>query len=140
MASSFSAQVDAWTKKSEARLLAVFKEASQRTFSIAQSLVPIDTGFCRASFSASLESMPPIDPKADKPASGSFAYDPSEVTLTIASAKIGDVLFAGYGANYSIFLERGSSKQAPSGFVRLAALQWQHTVDQVAEEAKARVS
>ena len=136
---NFSASVDAWVKKSEARMTAVFREATQRTVAIAQDRIPVDTGFARASIRASLESMPSIDPTANKPASGDYPYDPGDITLTIAGAQLGQQIFIGWTANYVGYLEAGSSKQAPSGFVRLAALEWDHTVSEVVAEAKARV-
>jgi hypothetical protein len=136
---NFAAQVDDWARKSEARLTAIFREATQRTVSLAQQRIPVDTGFARASVRASLQDMPPIDPAATKPG-GPVSYDSGAVTLTIAGAEIGQTIFVGWTANYVQYLENGHSKQAPSGFVRLAALQWPHTVSEVAAEAKARVS
>lgn len=137
--STFAATVDAWTKKSRARMLSVFKESAQRTVSLAQDRIPVATGFARASIRASLSAMPLIDPSASKPKGGSFAYDPGDITLTIASANLGDVAYIGYTANYCIYLEAGSSRQAPSGFVRLAAQQWPATVSEVVADAKSRV-
>lgn len=139
MGANFSAQVDAWVRKSEARMLAVFQESTQRTVALAQARIPIQTGFARASIRGSLQSMPPIEPGANKPKGGSFAYDPGEITVTIAGATIGSVIYIGWTANYAPALERGHSKQAPSGFVRIAAEMWQATVSEVVAEAKSRV-
>lgn len=134
----FDSTVSAWVRKSEARMLAVFKESTQRTVSLAQSRIPVDTGFARASIRASLQSMPPIG--SGKPAiGGSYAYNPSEIILVIAEAALGQTIYIGWTANYAGALERGHSQQAPSGFIRLAALQWPETVKQVSAEAKARV-
>jgi hypothetical protein len=138
MAGEFSATVDAWCLKSQKRMLAIFRESAQRTVSIAQDRIPIDTGFARASVRASLDSMPPIDPGMSNKSHVSFAYNSGDITLTIAGAELGVQLFIGWTANYVGFLENGSSKQAPSGFVKLAAMQWQATVNQVVQEAKAR--
>lgn len=139
MAGSFSAQVDAWVLKSQRRMLAVFRESAQRTISVAQSRIPVDTGFARASVRASLEAMPPIDPGSTNTKGSSVGYNSSEIVLTIAGAELGQTIYVGWTANYVGLLEQGSSKQAPSGFVRLAALQWQQTVNEVVAEAKARV-
>lgn len=135
----FGATVDAWARKTEARMAAVFHEATQRTVSLAQSRIPVDTGFARASIRGSLQSMPPIDPNASKPG-GSVPYDSSEIILTIAGAELGQTIYVGWTANYVQYLENGHSKQAPSGFVRLAALQWQNTVNEVVAEAKSRAA
>lgn len=136
---NFSATVDEWCRKSERRMLAVARESTQRTVAIAQSRIQVDTGFARASVKASLESMPQIDPVKNKPAGGSFPYDPGDITLTIANMQLGQTCWIGWTANYVGFLNRGTSKMAGSGFVDLAALQWQHTVSEVVAEAKARV-
>jgi hypothetical protein len=135
----FSATVSAWVRKSDERMLAVFRESAQRTVSLAQRRIPVDTGFARASVRASLEAMPLIDPKASKPKQGTFTFNATEIVLVIAKAKLGQTIYVGWTANYVGELERGHSQQAPSGFVRLAALQWKQTVREVSEEAKARV-
>lgn len=136
---NFSATVDEWCRMSDRRMVAVFREGAKRTVSIAQSRIPIATGFARASVRASLQSMPAIDPSAKAPTNGSVSYDAGEIVLTIAGAELGQTIYVGWTANYVGFLESGHSKQAPSGFVRLAALQWQQTVNEVVAEAKARV-
>jgi hypothetical protein len=60
--------------------------------------------------------------------------------LTIAGAELGQTIYVGWTASYILPLEYGHSKQAPAGFVRLAAAQWQVTVDQVTREAKSRAA
>jgi hypothetical protein len=139
MADNFSATVDAWARKSEKRMLAIFHQATQKTVSIAQSRVPVDTGFARASVRASTSAMPPIDGSAHGGKGGSYSYDGSEVVLTIVGAELGQTIYIGWTASYMLPLEHGHSKQAPSGFLRLAALQWSQTVSEVVQEAKARV-
>lgn len=139
---SFSATVDNWVKTSEARMLAIFKEATKRVVRQAQvgiPHIPVDLGFARASIRASLESMPTIDPSMDNKERKSYSWDDGNVVLVIAGAELGQTIYIGWTANYVSFLEGGSSQQAPSGFVRLAAMQWQKIVDEVVAEAKARV-
>jgi hypothetical protein len=137
---NFQASVDDWVQAAEQRMLAVFRESTQRVASIASNGVPVDTGFARASVRASTESMPGIDPNA-RPAEGqSYPGDLGQVTLTIAGAHLGQTIFVGWTASYVQYLEYGHSKQAPAGFVRLAAEQWQVTVNQVTSEAKSRAS
>jgi hypothetical protein len=142
MAGDFSATVDAWCLKSQKRMLAIFRGSAQRTVSIAQTGVPhipVDLGFARASVRASTESMPAIDPGFVNKTGQTFAYDPGEIVLVIAGAELGQTIYIGWTAAYVGELERGHSKQAPSGFVRLAAMQWQQTVNGVVADAKARV-
>ncbi|HXU02761.1 MAG TPA: HK97 gp10 family phage protein [Polyangia bacterium] len=133
----FSATVSAWVLQTQARMNAVFRESTQRVVSQAQRRIPVDTGFARASVRASLEAMPPIDP--------TFRGDPGrtyaptgEVSVVIAGAQIGQTIYVGWTANYAIFLEYGSSQQAPNGFVRVSAQEWPRIVSEVSQEAESR--
>jgi hypothetical protein len=136
----FAATVDDWVKATEQRMTAVFREATQRTVSLAQRRIPVDTGFARASVRASLESMPPIQKGSTGDPGKSYGYDAGNITLTIARAAIGQTIYVGWTAGYVGALENGHSKQAPSGFVGLAAQRWQITVNEVTAEAKSRAA
>lgn len=139
---SFSSQVEDWVRRTDQRLLTVFHESTQEVVSRAANNVPIDLGFARASIRASLQSMPQID--RSKTNKGQQAIDWSaalaEIILVIAGSKIGQTVYVGWTAAYVIPLEFGHSKQAPSGFVRLAAAQWPAIVDTVTQQAKATAS
>jgi|APCry1669192647_1035423.scaffolds.fasta_scaffold82938_1 hypothetical protein len=139
---SFSAAVDAWTRETNDRMTRVFRASTQEVASIAQNGVPVDTGFARASVRGSKESMPQIVPdfkgEKGKPYDASGAF--GEVTLMIAGLEIGETAYIGWTANYVIPLEFGHSQQAPAGFVRLAAAQWQVIVNGVTAELKGRSS
>lgn len=139
---NFSAQIDDWVKETEQRMTAVFRESAERVKNMAALGVPVDKGFARASIRGSTDSMPQIDRSATNKAGR--VYDAgaaiSEVSLVIAGAQIGQTIFVGWTAAYILPLEYGHSKQAPNGFVRLAAAQWQTVVNQVTAEAKARVA
>lgn len=132
----FKTNIDKWVAQSEQRILAVWKESTKLTIRKAQERIPVDTGFARASIQASLESMPPIESGKSKPLTGTFQYNSSPVVLVIANAKLGQTIYVGWTANYVQALENGHSKQAPSGFVGLAALEWDATVKQVTEILK----
>ena len=136
---NFAATIDSFVAATEQRMTAVFREATQRTISKAQSRIPIDTGFARASVRASTASMPPIESGSRPEPGRSYAYDGGEVALTIANAQLGQTIYAGWTASYVQFLEYGHSKQAPAGFVGISAAEWPATVNQVTEELKARV-
>lgn len=137
---SFAAQVGTWCASSEKRLTAVFRESTQRTVSIAQNLIPVDTGFARASVRASLHEMPKIDYSTTRQAKSTYKYDGVEVTAAIVKAKLGDAIYIGWTAAYAPELERGHSAQAPSGFIGVAAAQWPQTVDTVVRELRERAS
>lgn len=136
----FRATIDNWVKESEARMLAVFRESAQRTVSLAQSRIQVDTGFARASVRASLQDMPQIDPAASNKSGAAVAYDGSEIVTTIANAGLGETIYVGWTANYVGFLNYGTSKMAGSHFVDLAVMEWPRTVSVVVAEAKQRVN
>lgn len=134
---SFSAQLDAFAMATRARVEAVFKESARRTISLAQSYVPVDTGFLRASVRASLDAMPPIDPGA-RPTLPGYNYDAGDVVLTIAGARLGDTIYAGWTASYAGHVNNGTSNMAPVAFVDRAAMSWQATVNQVSSDLRDR--
>lgn len=154
---NFAAQVDAWVKQTEARMTAVFRGSAQRTISLAQSYVPVDTGYLRASLQVSLESMPQLEKntgaiKAALSAAGQafagggasrargsgYFQSTGAYVRTIAGAQIGQTIYAGYTANYAGHVEYGTSRQAPQAYVGRAAMQWQTTVNRVVSELKSR--
>jgi hypothetical protein len=137
---SFSAQVDDWVKATERRMTAVFRESTQRMASIAANGVPIDTGFARASVRASLAEMPSIVPGSKGREGQAYPSSFGQVTATIANAQLGQTVYVGWTASYILALEYGHSKQAPAGFVRLAAAQWPRIVEVVTQEAKSRAA
>lgn len=143
-AKKFSAQVDAWVRKSKARGEAIFKESVDRVIEEAQTegpsvanpgggpgKMPIDIGFLRASGQASLTGMP-TGPR--RPAEGALArtYNSDDATLTISRAKLGDTIHWGWTADYARAME------ARYGFLRSAAQNWRPIVDAVTAEAKRR--
>lgn len=138
----FGAQIDAWVKKTEGRTLAVFRESTKRLLSQCQARgtgtgIPVDTGFARASLQVSLDSLPQVS--SERPQAGqTYAWSDNGMSAVIAGAQLGSTIYAGWTANYAIYLEYGHSRQAPSGFVRINALQWPQIVAQVANEAKKR--
>ncbi len=92
MAESFTAQVNAWTKATEARMSVVFKQSAQDVFALAQKPVaaggnmPIDTGFLRGSLQTGLNGSEGV--------SGPDAY-----VLAIAEANLGDTILGGWTAD-----------------------------------------
>lgn len=133
----FAATIDAWATETADRMERIWKEAAQRVTSIAVNGVPVDTGFARASVRVSTEAMPAIDPNAKGVEGQTYTLDLGSISGAISGAKLGGTIYTGFTANYAIFLEFGHSKQAPQGFVRLAAAQWQTVVSEVVAEAKA---
>lgn len=145
----FVAQVDAWANESADRLERIWKQSSQELASVANTHppLPVDTGFLRASFLASTDAMPPIDPNAQNKARASVSQDFGQITAVISGATLGQTIYMGWTAAYALRLCFGFSgkdslgrqyNQPPLGFARLAALQWPTIVSQVTAEAKSR--
>ncbi len=87
---------------------------------------PIDTGFARGSWAANIGT-----PAAGSP--GNEATAIAQVTGVVDSMNPGEVLYVTNNAPYIRRLEfNGHSKQAPDGFIRVAAAAIQPIVDEVA--------
>jgi hypothetical protein len=144
MAGKFSAQVDAWVAKVPERQEAVFKEAVQRIVSIAQNPVavggnmPVRDGFLRASLTATLGGSIPM--QTLKPTDGvAYNYNPTEVSLVIASADREDLITIAWTANYARHVEYGARGRAGRRFLALAAQQWSRVVAEAASDLRTRV-
>ena len=137
---SFQAAVDGWAKESADRLERVWKAATQELGSVANNGVPVDTGFARASFMASTDAMPAIDSNDQNKSGAAISQDFGQITTVINGASLGQTIYLGWTAAYILALEYGHSKQAPQGFARLAAAQWQSIVSGVVADAKSRVA
>lgn len=141
--SEFDVKVSKWVRETTQRMEAVFKESSKRVVRIAQvgvPHIPVDLGFARASIRASAAEMPKIDSNFTNKEGQTYPYDEGDVILTINGITMGQTLFVGWTASYVGELEKGHSQQAPSGFVRLAALQWLRIVREVSAELKQRAT
>lgn len=147
MTKSFSAQIEDWVRKSNDRMTAVFRTAAQDVANDVRKPkadgghMPIDTGNLRRSFSVSTDAMPQTK-------EGEFSDQGAQITISIASAEIGDTLYMGFQAVYAARMEYGfdgtdslgrTYKQPGNGFVRLTAQRWPEIVDQAAAKVKARV-
>ena len=123
MASSFAQQVGAFVAKSDARMTAVFRQSAQDVINEAQEPrgrggnMPIRTGFLRGTGDSALNKLPVGE---TKPPEGqeTFSWDAGAALAVIAQAKLGDTIFFGWSAEYSVYME------SRYGFLRLAAQNW----------------
>lgn len=155
---SFAAQVDAWCRKSEQRMEAVFRTSAERvivemrTPKAKGGNMPVDTGFLRNSVVVTTDGPTPIREDA-KPKPGA-SYDQTgddlsgPATLIIAQATIGQKIWACFTAVYAARREYGfvgkdsrgrEISESGDGFVRLAAQNWQKIVSGAIRDAKAAV-
>ena len=133
----FDDQVKKHADTYKRRMRAIFQQSAQELFEEAQTTIPnggrlpIDLGFLRASFSASLNGAP--QGPSRNPGKASFTYDGAQVSTTINGAKLGDTIWAGWSAEYAIYME------ARYGFFRGAAQNWPLIVARNTADAQARI-
>lgn len=128
-----TAAVNKWVRKSRRAALAVVQQSTLEVANIANTPVSeggrmrIDTGFLRNSQSAAIGSAPsgPSDPARDP--QGSPAED---IALVLANAKVGDVIFIGWSANYA------RPREYIDGFLESAVQKWPSIVRKNAALAK----
>jgi hypothetical protein len=124
--STFTAQIKGFTDRAKEKIEAVVKQSAQEVFSIAQTPVaqggrmPVDTGFLRNSLIAELNGA--------RVSGGGDAY-----VLAVAGMDLGDVIFAGWTAEYARFQEYGTSNFPGRFYMLGAAQQWQAIVAKNAE-------
>jgi len=131
MAGQFSAKVDQWVAKSQRRLTAVFRTAAEAVFDDVIDRTRVDTGYMRASFQVTLNE-PRLLKRGEGPEAGA-AYPSPSYSLAIAGAKIGDVIYGSFTAEYAPVWE------FRDGMVRLAAQAWPQHVANAVAAAKVRV-
>jgi hypothetical protein len=124
--STFTAQIKTFTDRAKEKTEAVVKQSAQEVFSIAQTPIaqggrmPKDTGFLQGSLVSELNGA--------RVGKGTDSY-----VLAVAGMELGDVIFAGWTANYARFQEYGTSGMAGNFFMLAAAQQWQAIVARNAE-------
>lgn len=136
---SFSAQVDEYVRKYEARMIAVARDASQEVIKQAQIPVAkggkmrVDTGFLRASGQASLDGMPSGPIRGEKKEPNSYEPNESTVILTLANLKVGLSFFYGWTAAYA------RARETYDGFLASQVQNWQKIVDNSVRKMKAKI-
>jgi len=133
---TFTAEIEDWARKVLGAEEAIFKEAAQELVSELNSLVPVDTGFLRASLQASTSAMPVLS--RDNPG-GTFAPDMGEIVLVIAGADLGDTIYLGYTARYGPHVHYGANGRPGRPWVTMVAQRWPQIVEAVGARVKARL-
>ena len=129
MAGQFEATIRAFAEDAERKAEAIFKQSAQDVIADAQTPVaqggrlPVDTGFLRNSLQAGLNGSTALD--------GVDSY-----VMTIAGAELGDVIEAGWTADYAKHVEYGTQGRQGRFFMRGAAQKWPQIVR--SNEAKVR--
>ena len=126
------ATLDQWTKKTEKRIDAVLKDATQSVVAVAQQTkakggrMPVDTGNLRNSLQSSV-------------AGGASGEGASSYIMVAGNMKGGDVATFTYTAAYSKAVNNGNRGRPGAHFVEGAVDQWPAIVRASIAKAKARV-
>ena len=126
------AQLDQWTKKTERRIDAVLKDATQTVISVAQTpkskggRLPVDTGNLRNSLQSSI-------------AGGASGEGKESYIMVAGNMKGGDVATFTWTAEYAAAVNNGNRGRPGAHFVEGAVDQWPAVVRASIAKAKARV-
>jgi len=126
------ATLDQWTKKTEKRIDAVLKDATQSVVAVAQQTkakggrMPVDTGNLRNSLQSSI-------------AGGASGEGASSYILAAAGMKGGDLATFTWTAEYAAAVNNGNRGRPGAHFVEGAVDQWPAIVRASIRKAKARV-
>jgi len=157
VAKSFSATIDAWVRKVEGGIEAVFKKSVEELVDQADDLLkdlvydqPVSesgykrTGFLRSSLKISTVSMPLANRPQGAPDTGYMA----EIEAQIEGAELGETLYVGWTANYAAYVHYGVTgygmyghigSRPPRPWVTMIAQRWQGIVSDKATELKGRL-
>ena len=126
------ATLDQWTKKTEKRIDAVLKDATQSVVAVAQQTkakggrMPVDTGNLRNSLQSSV-------------AGGAMGEGASSYILAAAGMNGGDLATFTWTAEYAAAVNNGNRGRPGAHFVEGAVDQWPAIVQASIAKAKARV-
>lgn len=134
--SSFAATVGDWARTVEGALEAVFKESVQELVAQLNFLVPVDTGFLRASLMASTTAIPVLS--LENPG-GAHSVDVGTIELVIVGADLGDTIYLGYTAKYGAHVHYGANSRPGRPWVDMVAQRWASIVAAKSAEVKSRL-
>lgn len=138
---SFTAQVDDWVRKTEARMLAVFRMSTQFVVEDVVLGTPVETGFLRASLTVTIDVPLPMRPGYSAPSgTPSDFYPEPAYSLAILKANLGQTVYATFVAGYAVHVEYGPRNDQGAGMIRLAAQRWPQHVERAVEAAKSQVN
>ena len=126
------ATLDQWTKKTEKRIDAVLKDATQSVVAVAQQTkakggrMPVDTGNLRNSLQSSV-------------AGGAMGEGASSYILVAGNMKGGDLATFTWTAEYAAAVNNGNRGRPGAHFVEGAVDEWPAIVRASIAKAKARV-
>ena len=133
---SFTRSVKGFVTRTKANAETVWREAVKEVVEQAQlprgagGNMPVKTGYLRASIRASRSGVPSPIPGSRPLPSTTYSYRRSQVHGIIDRTEYGNTIYIGWTAEYAEIQEHRT------GFMRLAAQNWQSIVKRIAAEHK----
>jgi hypothetical protein len=131
----FADQVAMFVKNAQEASREVFRESALKMVHEMQALVPVDSGFLRASFVVSNSEAPIAN--LENPG-GTHTWDPSDAEIVIRSTKLGGTLHLGYRANYAPYVHYGANGRPPRPWMSMIAQRWSSIVEETVREMSGR--
>ncbi|WP_116654422.1 HK97 gp10 family phage protein [Pelagibacterium sediminicola] len=129
--SSFSDQIAAFARKTEAKIETAIRKIALDVFSEVILKSPVDTGRFRGNWQVAIGDVP----------TGTLEVEDKTGTVTIGKVqaevlnlKAGDTIYLVNNLPYALPLEYGHSGQAPEGMVRITVQRFKPIVEAVARE------
>lgn len=129
--SSFSDQIAAFARKTEAKIETAIRKIALDVFSEVILKSPVDTGRFRGNWQVAIGNVP----------AGTLEVEDKTGTVTIGKVqaevlnlKAGDTIYLVNNLPYALPLEYGHSGQAPEGMVRITVQRFKPIVEAVARE------
>lgn len=132
--------IEAWVSKVKTAWELIRKESIIEMVRQMQAIVPVDTGFLRASLVASTNRLPLAVLENPHP-SGALVYplDTADVELVIHNAASDDTIFLGYTAQYAAYVHYGAQGRPARPWVDMIAQRWPVIVAQKTAEVRMRL-
>lgn len=134
----FEIQLEQFHDKVNERLDFILRKVSFDLLRAVVLLTPVDTGRARASWGLGIDS-PSADmvgevAKLSKEAASRMAFNNAQ--RVVEEVMFGDSVFITNPVEYIVFLEGGSSKQAPQGMVKKSLRRFPSIVEKAIQESK----
>lgn len=136
MATTFALNIDRWVEKAKGRGDLVVRKLSLDLLSRIVLRSPVDTGRFRGHWDVGINHWPEgLTGRRDPNGAATIGAG----SAIIAQVKAGDVVYLANNLPYGPALERGHSKQAPSGIVGVTVAEFNQAVGSAVQAAKREV-
>lgn len=114
----FEIDLDGWARRNSLHINDVVRAVASRLFENIVRRTPVDTGWARANWVASIDEK--IETGPGKAPEGVTGIEPADFNKVIDTGEAGNIFWLQNGVPYIHALEYGHSQQAPTGMVRVS--------------------